>query len=250
MKEQKLTEFGRGLRRYYPDAITNLEYQQRIYSKLKFEHGLDIDKMLLTTSICADDVIITHADELDSRRFKWKRDYLGPFSMGGLAGLPYSGITGLTAAAHHVPETGGSMLIAYGPHVGINDAGELGRLLRPEQEKETSACGALLIALNQLQKNPKGFGEFREDDLEQSALERRLLPYREQILAAPNPLKAITDATYDIIHSLMLRYVSECREQFYCEFVALVGGVLINTSQSEEDYVDLRYFEVFRVADL
>lgn len=244
------TPFEQGLRQYFPDAITQLEYRQLIYQKLKIEHGMDVDKTLLTTSVCADDVIATRVYELETIRDKWKRDYLGPFSMGGLAGLPYSGITGLTAAAHHVPEKGGSMLIAYGPHIGLNDAGELGKLQRPEQNKESSACGALLIALGQLQKNPAGFGEFREDDLEQSALERRLLPYREQILNAHNPLKAITDATYEIIHELMARYVHECKHQFNCEYIALAGGVLINTNQSEEDYVDLRHLQVLKVADL
>ncbi len=169
--------------------------------------------------------------------------------MGGLAGLPYSGLTGMLTVGHHIPE-GGSVLIAYGPHIGISDQGELGKLQRPGQPDEFVACGALTLALRHFQSAPDYLPVYDDDDIEQMTLERRLLPFREHILAAGNPLKAATDCAYNIIHGLIGRYLRAQKKAFNCETIALAGGIVINTSPQQEDYIDLRNFSVRRVEEL
>jgi hypothetical protein len=79
-------------------------------------------------------------------------------------------------------------------------------------------------------------------------LERRLLPFRDQILAAENPLQTATEVAYGIIHDLIHRYVNIQIREFRCEHLILAGAVMINTSPEYEDYVDLREFKVLRVS--
>jgi len=241
--------FDEILKRHYPHAISQAEFREKIAHTLSHEYGLDIAKTLLTTSICADDVIAVREEETPLYHHKLKRDFLGPFSMGGLAGLPYSGLTGMKAVAHHIPD-GGSLLLAYGPHIGISDQGVLGKLRRPGQDHESAACGALTQAVENLLKSPDQIGAYDDDDMEQKTLERRLKPFRDQIISAVNPLKAATDVAYEIIHGLIRRYVVARKTEFKCEHIALTGGIMINTSPNQHDYMDVRHLEVLRVADL
>ena len=157
--------------------------------------------------------------------------------------MPYAGLTGMLTIAHHIPD-GGSALIVYGPHIGITDQGELGKLLRPGQHRESPACGSLTLAVQHLASFPDYQPVHDDDDAEQRMLERRLLPYREQILGAAHPLKAATDIVYILIHDLILRYASAQEREFRCQFLALAGGVSINTGPQHEDYVDLRHLSV------
>ena len=147
-------------------------------------------------------------------------------------------------------EQGGSLLLVYGPHIGISDEGVLGKLLRPGQGHESAACGSLTMAVEHLHAPTDKIGVYDDDDMEQRTLERRLKPFRDEILAAENPLEAATDVAYRIIHGLILRYVVARKPEFHCEHVALAGGIIINTSPERHDYIDLRHLEVLRVADL
>lgn len=241
--------FDQGLKKHYPNAMTQAEFMEHVRHTLANGHGMDIAKTLLLTSVCADDVIAIREEETPLHKVKFRKDFLGPFSMGGLAGLPYSGLTGMAAAAHHIPE-GGSLLLVYGPHIGISDEGVLGKLLRPGQGHESAACGSLTMAVEHLHAPTDKIGVYDDDDMEQRTLERRLKPFRDEILAAENPLEAATDVAYRIIHGLILRYVVARKPEFHCEHVALAGGIIINTSPERHDYIDLRHLEVLRVADL
>jgi hypothetical protein len=40
------------------------------------------------------------------------------------------------------------------------------------------------------------------------------------------------------------------KKAFNCETIALAGGIIINTSPQQEDYIDLRNFSVRRVEEL
>jgi len=237
------------IKRRYPNAMTETAFREKMRDSLAGEYHIDISKMLLATSVCADDIIAVRESETRSLKARLKNDFLGPFSMGGLAGIPYSGLTGTLTIAHHIPE-GGSVLIAYGPHIGMTDQGDLGKLLRPGQSHESAACGALTLALKHFHSSPGYQPAYDDDDTEQMTLERRLLPYREQILTAENPLQTATDIAYTIIHELIHRYIRAQKMEFNCEHLALAGGVVINTSPQHEDYIDLRHFSVWRVAEL
>lgn len=235
------------VRSHYPQALPATAFRRKIVSWLEQELGLGLAHVLLATSVCADDIVFaTDVAGVETRQPT--RRLSGVFGMGGLAGLPFAGKTGMTAFAHHVPDDGAACIF-YGSHIGMTDAGELGKVLRLGQHDESPACGALGVAIRHLQ-TPGYEPVLDHDDAQVALLEHRLMPYTAQILAAPNPMQAASEAVYTIIHDLIYRYVAEVKGQFTCERIALIGVVIINTSPEHEDYIDLRDAAVLRLADL
>lgn len=237
------------IRAHYPNALPLTAFREQALRMLEDDFGMHPARVLLATSICADDIVWVIDTDGNIETYHATQELLGPFEMGGLAGLPFTGITGMTAYAHHIPDDGAACII-YGPHIGMTDDGQLGKVLRPGQHVESAACGALALAVRHFQSTPDYEPTLDEDDSQESLLELRLRPYRAAILAAPHPLKAATDVVYGIIHQLACRYVAAAKHQFRCEQIALIGVVIINTSPGYDDYVDLRNSAVLRVADL
>jgi hypothetical protein len=170
--------------------------------------------------------------------------------MGGLGGLPYSGFTGMVAFAHHIPD-GGDAFIFYGPHIGITEEGELGRMRRYGQKHITNSCGALMLALERLgDENEVYVPVNNEMDYQQILLERVVMPYKHKILEAENPKKEITDVTYNMINKQIHQLVNMAKSEFQCGRIFLLGGVIINTGPDFQDYVDVRNFEVANAKDL
>jgi hypothetical protein len=240
---------GALMRNHYPGALPASVFRRKMIGWLENELGMDMAHILLATSVCADDVVFITDVAGNIETHRATQEMFGLFEMGGLAGLPFTGKTGMTAFAHHVPDHGAACIV-YGPHIGMTDGGQLGRLLRPGQHEETTACGALGVAINHFQSHPDYQPVLDEDDSQEALLELRLKPHIAPILAAPNALQAATEVVYRITHELILRYVAAAKQQFRCECVALIGAVIINTSPAHEDYVDLRHSAVLRLADL
>jgi hypothetical protein len=231
-------DFDALIKPHYPNAKPSAAIISELLDKIKNEHKIDVKKMLYATSVCSDDInISTDFSEFFPR----------PFTMGGLGGLPFTGVTGMVAYSHHIPDYGAA-LIFYGPHIGISELGELGKMLRPGQQEESSSCGALMLALNRIQnEKDHAYVPYSNDlDYQQTALERSIIPFKKQILDAENPKKEITEVTYKNIDSLIHTYVKMTREEFKCKTIILVGGVTINTSPNVDDFVDIRNFEVIK----
>lgn len=226
----------------YPNAEIGYHVTEKYLSFLSNEYKSDLGKMLFATSLCSDDVNVS----TDFRRVL-KR----PFTMGGLGGVPFSGFTGMVAFAHHIPDDGDAFIF-YGPHIGITEAGELGRMRRQGQSHETNSCGALMLALARLRDQTKSPFATEDPmfDYQQMRLEEMLKPYREEILDADNPIKKTTDVMYDLIHKKIHKLAGIAKSEFSCERLFVLGGVIINTPPEVPDYVDVRNFEVFTIADL
>ena len=77
----------------------------RVSEALK-PHGYTKEKSLLATSLCCDEV---------SRQLEkdFEPVYGQNFSMGGLAGFAWGGVTSFGAMAAHIPD-GGNCLVLYG----------------------------------------------------------------------------------------------------------------------------------------
>lgn len=237
------------VRSHYPRALPAPVFRRDTMDWLQRELDMDTAHILLAKSMCADEIVFVTDVAGNAEAYRATRRLPGVFEMGGLAGLPFAGKTGMAAFAHHAPDQGAACIV-YGPHIGLSDAGELGKVQRPGQLAPSTACGALGVAVRHFQASPSYEPVLDEDDAQLALLERRLLPYKEQILAAPNPLQAATEATYTVIHELIYRYVTAAKTQFGCERVALIGALIINTSPQHEDYIDLRHRAVLRLADL
>lgn len=222
------------VKQHFPNAMDAKDTSIHYLGRMQIEHKIDISKVLMATSVCSDDINIPSTTFFNV--------LFGPFIMGGLGGLPFSGQTGMTAFAHHIPDEG-SAFIFYGPHIGITLDGNLGKMYRPRQEKTGNSCGALMLALDRLQ-DASYKPTMNDDDYQQMKLEESLLPYREQIIGSNNQQKEITEATYKIINEKIYSHLKACKEEFNINTVTLLGGIIINTDYGLDDYFDTRNFDV------
>ncbi len=233
-------KFDKVVKEYFPNAMDAKDTSIHYLGKMQIEHDINVSKVLMATSVCSDDINVPSTTFFNV--------LFGPFIMGGLGGLPFAGQTGMTAFAHHIPDEGSAFLF-YGPHIGITLEGDLGKMYRPRQENTGNSCGALMLALSRLQDS--GYSPvLNEDDYQQMKLEESLLPYREQILDSDNKEKAITEATYEIIHQKIYNHLKTCKDEFHVDKVTLLGGIIINTDYGLDDYFDARNFEVVNVKSL
>lgn len=225
----------------YPNAETGESVTNKYLDFLEKEYQSDLTKMLFATSLCSDDVNVS----TDFRKVLAR-----PFTMGGLGGLPYSGLTGMVAFAHHIPD-GGDAFIFYGPHIGISDDGVLGEMRRPGQRKLTNSCGALMLGLERLQQQSEAYVPINlEIDYQQIVLERTVMPYKQRIMEAQNPKKEITEVFYEEIHKKIQLLVKMSKNEFACKRIFLLGGIIINTSPELNDMVEVRNFQVINTREI
>lgn len=227
-------EFGKAVRTHYPDADDSRDTSIKYLGLLQNGHNMDVSKLLMATSLCSDDMNIPSTSFFNV--------ILGPFFLGGLGGLPFAGATGMTAFAHHIPDRGGAFIF-YGPHIGITLDNELGKMYRPRQEASGACCGALMLALSRF-RDPKFKPELKEDDYQQTMLEKSLFEYRDEILASKEPEKLITEKAFIKIDDMIHRYLNKTKNEFKVDRVALLGGIIINTDYGVDDYFEVRNFEV------
>ncbi len=233
-------KFDKVVKEFFPNAKDAKDTSIHYLGKMQIEHELDISKVLMATSVCSDDINVPSTTFFNV--------LFGPFVMGGLGGLPFSGQTGMTAFAHHIPDQG-SAFIFYGPHIGVTLERDLGKMYRPRQEQTGNSCGALMLALSRLQ-DADYKPVLNDDDYQQMKLEESLLSYREQVLASENQEKAITEATYEIINKKIHEHIKTCKNEFHVDKITLLGGIIINTDYGLDDYFDARNFEVINLKDL
>lgn len=227
----------------FPNAIPAEEVLDVYFEKMQKEHNVKLEKTLFATSICSDDANFS-AD--------FSKVLSRPFVMGGLGGLPYTGITGMVAYAHHIPDDG-TAFIFYGPHIGFGSEGEIGRMRRFGQSHDTNSCGALMLALDRLitEDHEEVYVPLSSElDFQQTMLERSLMPFKHDIVNSNNPKKTITEFTYDVTEKMLKKFISICKNEFHCDTIVLLGGIIINTDPDHPDYLDVRNFEVMNVKDI
>src|SRR5690349_15501479 len=87
------------IRKEFPNAAPAHSFAASILGYVSKKYGIIPGQTLLGVSTCVDDIIYT-------KNFHVHREIKGPFHLGGLAGLPFTGVSGLSAFAHHIPENG------------------------------------------------------------------------------------------------------------------------------------------------
>lgn len=226
----------------FPRAVTNAELIDKVSGALK-EYGFG-ETTLVATSLCCDEVnrVLEH---------DFGEKYNINFSMGGLAGFAFGGVTSFGAMAHHIPD-GGSCLIVYGPHVGIDYSGKVGSLNRRGRAAPGGCCGSALAAHGHVCAVHKGEGKavdksvFSEPHESQQALVgAMLMPYAERLVKSPEPMVELPLALYDAQKKLMDKIVAAgCQEVAGEGKIALLGGIQINTPEAESDYFLPLDFEI------
>lgn len=104
---------------------------------LTTHHGYVSEKTLFIQSTCPDEINRTMGKPVSDYEFM-NNDV---FHFGGLGGLTGSGRVGLGACCTHIPD-GGKVVVIFGPHIGITDEGEVGKVRRRGISKPSISCGA------------------------------------------------------------------------------------------------------------
>jgi hypothetical protein len=215
----------------YRAAMDTVLYRMRLA-------GIESDEILLGSSICVDDITST--------KDKLPPNIKGPFSFGGLAGLPFTGITGVSAFVHHVPEEGTALLLV-GPHIGYNSKEGWGKIFRHGQHEGSTCCGALFAALEKLQAKKIKVGSPTEDDYQEQVIEQLAFAHEQEILSSSNPLVELTRITCRQAERKMTDYAHKVPDRHF-KYAVVVIGVIINTDYQYDDYLWIDHLAVKDIA--
>ena len=164
-------------------------------------------------------------------------EMLGPFKLGGLDGLPFAGLTGMSAFTHHAPADG-AIFLFHGPHIGVSRAGDTGDILRPGHAHHSACCAAIRAAVDKLARGAIVPGEVTELDYQQNVIEQILLPHRARIAAARCAVAESTEVMYDAIEARI--DLLAARTSYPCRYVIVMGGVLINSDHDVGSFCSFR----------
>ena len=220
------------LDKFYPGALSNAELISKVKAVLS-KHGYG-ETTLLATSLCCDEVNRTLEAGFD-------KIYGENFHMGGLAGFPFCGATSFGAMAHHIPANG-SCLIVYGPHVGVDLDGHVGKVNRRGRQASGPCCGSATAAAGYVKNVRSGKIDkagIPDDpfDAQQTWVGNLLLPHAERLACAPVEAAEVPLALFDCQDELMQKIVGAmCGEVAGEGKIALLGGIQINTPPGYSDY--------------
>lgn len=196
---------------------------------------------LLATALCC--------DEVNRPLEKALIDAYGDnFSMGGLAGFAFGGVTSFGAMAHHIPQDG-SCLIVYGPHVGVDSNGNVGKINRRGRIHAGACCGSAAAAAGYVEKVrrgcPRASTPKRPIDAQQYFVGNMLLPHAERLARANDSMVELPHALYDVQDELMLKIIMNGAQEVAGDGkIALLGGIQINTPAGAPDYFLPKKFEI------
>jgi len=230
-------EIEDALKKEFPGVMPGPKFGDSILRHLADRYKITPRMMLLGTSTCVDDIIYT-------KNFHLHPDINGPFHLGGLGGWPFTGTSGLEAFAHHVPDSG-TMVLIVEPHIGYSAKAGWGYILRPEQTEASSCCGALVGTLRKLQKGALT-GEITEDDYQGGKLAEMALKHDKEILAAENPIVALTKMASLAAERHIRNHVLDV-DLAHIKYIVIITGVLIDT---DYQYCDYQYCEHILVYDV
>ncbi|MBA4054059.1 MAG: hypothetical protein C0490_05040 [Marivirga sp.] len=227
------------VRKHYSNALTTTETVNRLLGIMKEHFNISPNQIMLADSICSDDVNTLEYPET-------AYEMLGPFKMGGLNGFPFTGLTGMNAFAHHVPEDG-AVFIYYAPHIGVTRTGTTGEINRIGQHKPSACCGAAKAALGKLLENKIQPGVITELDYQQNNIEQIFYKQKDRITSAPDSLLEATCVMYEAIEERIDLLME--KTEYPCRYVILMGGILINGDHDMGSFNSCKRFEVLDLSD-
>lgn len=164
----KLKGFEGALRRYFPGAYKESYFIDSTRAALA-GYGFSAENTLACVSICRDEITQPFAALV---REAWGE----PFDLSSLAGMFFAGRTGLNAAMHHAPISGGKeRYVFYAlPHIAIDSEGRIGVCRRRGRKELSTACGAL-DAIQKEMASGRMNPAVENSDVEQSLIRIRLM---------------------------------------------------------------------------
>ena len=216
----------------------------------------------LVFSVCSDDC--NRLSERETIEKALTKLFNREFHLGGLAGYPFGGISGITAASHHPPdccsedgdvEGSGNLIFFISPHVGLIKKGVFiyGNIFRPGQQRPTASCGAMMSFLNNLKKTSRienfviDMDEFYLDP-ERLILHKEFINnYSEELIdiIAINEINRQVIELFILNHNVIVNKLKQMidvflrREKYnFHSKIALITGITVNTPH--RDYFILK----------
>jgi hypothetical protein len=223
------------LKKYFPRSIDNIKLTEKIIYTLQ-RYNIDPTNTIYSDSICSDE--INH--EFNDLTTMLDRYFGSTFILGGLAGYPFTEITGFNEFAHHVPDDG-NLFILFAPHIGISNTGKLGEYNRKHQNKESTCCGALIGAYNTL--NPHIESVVTNDHQLLSIIDD-IKPLYDEVSKDKEPMLILVKKYYDIIEKEIEKIINLHFGDKNSKLI-LLGGIIINTPDTDMNDYFLPYrFEI------
>ena len=215
----------------FPGAITYTEMLTYIANTL-LETGFDIPKTLLGTSLCCDE-LNRPLEKLLMKIFDTN------YSLGGMAGCPFGGVTSFRKMKSHIPD-GGNCVIVHGTHAGISSQGQVGSVERLQKEDGDLCCRSAILASEYVGRVYKGGTPdpppTNPVDLSQYYVQNMLLPHAERLEQSANKMVELPYALYEGQLELLRRIIKEGSEAGFPGSVAAFGGIQLNTPPGYVDY--------------
>jgi hypothetical protein len=186
---------------------------------LLHEHGFHRHNSIPLVSVCRDELTRPFVERIDEL---WSHS----FDISSLAGMVFCGKTGFMAAMHHAPVADGKERYVFyvGPHIAVDDKGEIGKVWRSGREKCSSACGALVAFLAEIVEGRLNV-QLDVDDIEQSLLKQKLMSY---IRYGEKPsLESLTYCASDCVTDTVERLLKVTVNPEHCDY-AIFSGIQIH----------------------
>lgn len=211
------------------------------------------DNSRLIFNVCSDDC--NRLAERETIEKALTKIYGREFHLGGLAGYPFGGISGIVTASHHVPDIvcsdsqqirKGNLIFFISPHLGLIKKEDFyyGRIIRPCQQRPTGCCGTMmgfLSDLKQVGKADKFIVTYEVNNLDPT----RAILHDILINEYPNQLDkilALDDVNMQIIkltilnYELIVKQISKIideflkrEKEFFQGKIAIISGITINS---------------------
>jgi len=239
-KPEEDPEFDALVKSNFPGAINNRDLATRVVELLE-EKGFSPSNTLLATSLCADELARVLEDEFVTI-------YGNNFNLGGLSGFPFAGNTGWGAMSAHVPDDGFCLTI-HGPHVGITQDGQIGKVERSGIALVDNCCGSAIAASNYLKGITDGSASINPriqqfTDFQQGAVQELILPFGKRLARADERMRELPYALYDS-QEVMVTDIVNTGKGSIKQGLAVLGGIQINTAPDQLDYFHPLRFDYF-----
>lgn len=224
-----LTTFEEALSVHFPGAFDETTWVTATHAAL-VPHGFASGNCIPIVSVCRDEISRPLGTAV---RATWG----SVFDASSLAGMLFLGKTGFIAIEHHAPRQDGweRYLFYAAPHIAFGPKGEPGLYFREGRAEPSSACGALLAFLQEMEAGHLKL-EFDPHDVEQSLLKQHLMR-RVRYGRVPTLVELTKIAHEAILHDLeqLIRLAVKPQHSHYAVFT----GVQIH-GPGNRNYIWLR----------
>lgn len=229
----------------FKGAKKGKELTKQIIEFLDTKKGFTKENTIFGTSTCPDEICRNNTE--------FAKHYGENFIMGGLAGLPHTGLTGAIAFSHHTPDCDGTrnLLLLYAPHIAVGKEG-IGKVKRRGMNHCTTACGSMFAALNKLmnswENNEIHIPRIDYRDNQQREVTLALAKKIPKIMKSENKELEALEALYEEIDNQIMEIIQQTEFDFDGR-ITLIGGIQINLdcdeTECKEGYFQLRRFGSF-----